>query len=107
MEHPPAKPPVPPELQTIMDAEFEFAGLKSVDSLVDLHADLSGTTGVVSAEIIAGRLAVRYDPEEITAAEISNLIRHAGFELATSESAPSAPPIEPSESAQHFESPAG
>ena len=80
-----------------MDAEFEFAGFKSVDRLSDLQSTLAGKTGVVSVEFIAGKLAVRYDPEEITGSDIRELIRQAGLEVAAANNAPSAPPIESSE----------
>jgi hypothetical protein len=100
MDNRPAKHPIPPELQPLMDAEFEFAKSKSAASLTDLHSTLVGKAGVVSVEFIAGKLAVRYDPEEITGADIRELIRQAGLEVTAVDNGPLAPPIESADSGQ-------
>jgi hypothetical protein len=89
-----------------MDVEFEFKGFKSVDRLADLQSTLAAMRGVMSVEFIAERLAVRYDPEDITGADIRDLIHQAGFEVASEENAPLAPPIESAQSAAVFEGPA-
>jgi hypothetical protein len=86
-----------------MDAEFEFKGFKSVDRLADLQSTLAERTGVMSVEFIAERLAVRYDPEEITEANIRDVIHDAGLEIASVDRAPLTPPIESAESAPVIE----
>ena len=97
MDNRPAKPSIPVELQALMDAKFEFKGFKSVDRLIDLQTTLTGKVGVLSVEFLVDKLAVRYDAEEITEADIRELITQAGFEIATAENAPLAPPIESAE----------
>ncbi|HEY3902267.1 MAG TPA: hypothetical protein VGM54_26875 [Chthoniobacter sp.] len=97
MDKPPAKPSVPEELQTVMDAEFGFVNLKSVNCLIDLQVTLTEKKGIVTVEFVGEKLAVRYDPEEITGGEIRDSIRQAGFELAAAESGPPTPPIDSSE----------
>jgi hypothetical protein len=78
----------------MMDAEFKMEGRKSAADQVGLVSALNGVAGIESASFFGDRLTVRYDPEEITRAEICEQIRRAGFQIASAENAPTTPLIE-------------
>ena len=78
-----------------MDLEISIEGLKSAADRPKLESAMTDVPGIAAVNLAENKLAIRYDPERITAAEISDLVRQAGFQVAAAENAPATPTIEP------------
>ena len=85
---------IPPELQTWMDAQVSVEGLDSPEDQPRLQSLITAMPGVAESSFADGIIAIRYDPERTTQAEICEAIVHAGFTVSAVESAPASPIID-------------
>jgi hypothetical protein len=90
--------PIPPELRVSMDMEFDLVGPISSADQPRLQTALTDLQGVETVAFREGAgIAIRYDPEKVTRAELLTVVGQNGFQVSGTESAPAAPPIESSE----------
>jgi len=89
----PPSSPVPPELQVLLDLELTIQGLNSAVAQQRLEVALADVPGMGSVSFFEGKIAIRYDPEQVTKARISERIAAAGFHVDAAESAPPSPPV--------------
>jgi hypothetical protein len=86
--------PIPQELRVLLDAEFVVDGLRSDADQPKLESALSGVPGIEALSFLEGKLAIRYDAERVTEAQLREKIRQAGFQITGSEAAPASPRVE-------------
>lgn len=86
--------PLPPELQALLDLHLTIKSLISGVEQQRLEELLSGICGMESVSFFEDKIAIRYDPEQITEGEISARISSAGFSISAAESATPAPCID-------------
>jgi hypothetical protein len=84
---------IPPELQVLLDLELTIQGLSSAVAQQRIEAALAGISGMESLSFFESKLAIRYDPEQVTKARIFERIGIAGFLIDAAESAPPSPPV--------------
>ncbi|MDR3402354.1 MAG: heavy-metal-associated domain-containing protein [Chthoniobacter sp.] len=85
---------VPPELQVEVDLELTVDGLRSAVEHQKVEAALVALPGVQSVSCSENTVAIRYDPEKVTKAKLSELIAAAGFSISRTASASPTPTIE-------------
>lgn len=89
----PSSHPVPPELQVLLDLELTIKSLQSAVEQQRLEEVLAGISGMDSVSFFEDKIAIRYDPQKITQAEIASQIGSAGFAIAAADSAPPSPSV--------------
>ena len=81
--------PAPNQLpHEFIDAEISITGLETPADEQALHSALSGLDGIQTLHISRGKVAVEYDPMQVTKAQLSEVISRAGFRVAEVESRP-------------------
>jgi hypothetical protein len=83
--------PIPPELQVSVDTEILITGLDSPLEHQKLEAALVDLPGIESLSFLEGKVAIRYDPEEVTLAHLRESITQAGFQITDVECGPASP----------------
>ncbi len=83
----------PPELEVLVDLELHVAGERTDADRQKLQAAFTGTRGIHSVDVSGNRALLRYNPEEIREAEMQEVIRRTGFQVAKAEAAPAKPPV--------------
>lgn len=68
-------------------------GLDSPLEHQKLEAALRDLPGIESLGFVASKVAIRYDPEEVTLAHLRDAITHAGFQIDDVECGPAAPSV--------------
>jgi len=86
---------IPPELQVLLDLELTIEGSHSPAEHQKLQATLVAVPGVDSVSFSENIIAIRYDPERITKAGLSQLITAASFSISGTASATPTPVVEP------------
>jgi copper chaperone CopZ len=81
----PTPDPVPHDF---IDAEFSVAGLNGPADEQTLSAALNALDGIESRSISGGKVAIEYDPVQITKAQLTAAITNAGFRVGDVESGP-------------------
>ncbi len=87
--------PIPPELQTWVDAEIHFESRPSAAAQQELHVELAAQPGIAELSVTGGLIAIRYDPEQTTIARLREIVVIAGLKITAIENAAIAPPIAP------------
>lgn len=78
----------------MLDLELTVEGLESAVNQQTAQAALVDEPGVESVTFVENKIAIQYDPEKVTQARLTELIRAAGCSISGSDSAPPAPPID-------------
>jgi len=90
----PSSSAVPPELQVILDMELTIEGLNSPVDHQKLEAALIDLSGVESVSFSEDKVSIRYHPQKVTKARLSELIVAAGFSIAAADSASPSPSVD-------------
>lgn len=90
MENPPSDP-VEAALHEYIDAEIEVIGLKSAADEQKITMALENLRGVQRLGFAHARVAITYEPVQITQTELTAEIQRAGYAVAGVEAAPASP----------------
>jgi hypothetical protein len=82
---------IPPELQVWMDIEFKIAGRNSTTLHQQIENTMREVQGIRSLVFVDDQISIRYDPEQITAVRLRELIRQSGIQVAEEHTASSEP----------------
>ena len=86
---------IPPELRVLLDLEVTVKGRNSVVDHQKLQDTLAETAGVLSVAFLEDRIAIQYDAESISKAQLVALIKAAGFTIGEADSEPPMPHVDP------------
>ena len=87
----PSPDSIPPELQVWVDTEMSFEGSDSPAEHQKIQSLLGRLPGVGSLSFVGDRVAIRYDPEKVTGAQLREQLAQAGFKVSEVHSASSDP----------------
>lgn len=85
---------IPPELRVVLDLELTLEGANTAADHQKLQDTLSGVPGVDSVSFSEGKVAIQYEPEEVTKARLSELLAGAGFRISGADCATPAPSVD-------------
>jgi copper chaperone CopZ len=83
----------PRELQVLLDLDLTIKGLSSAVDQQRLESALVDVPGIDSVRVAENKVTIRYHPQKLTKAKLSESIAAAGFSIAESTSAPPTPPV--------------